>query len=364
MKDYAGLMKALATLLLVGLGCWSCSPPSSSSEISAWMGSNLDTYAFAQVDGTYELSFPLDHGSHNEFLFEWWYLTAILDDQKGREFGVQFTIFRRAFGSDNTSSNPWRTGQIYLGHFAVSDIQAKNLWSDERFSRGHPELAGAQIEPFRVFVEDWKLASQSSSYFPLELSAGTPHYRVSLAINRGKSMILHGTSGYSQKSPDHASYYYTFSRLPTNGTLEIEGEKYTVSGFSWLDREWSSQILSEPYRGWYWFSLNFEDGRDLVLFELHADDNNIKTIPTAMWIEPDGSTVRIPAEGWTITPSRYWKSYPVEWILEIDDIRYLIAAKFDDQVMDTSISYWEGVVEITEADAVVGRGYMELTGYE
>ena len=231
MKDYAGLMKALATLLLVGLGCWSCSPPSSSSEISAWMGSNLDTYAFAQVDGTYELSFPLDHGSHNEFLFEWWYLTAILDDQKGREFGVQFTIFRRAFGSDSTSSNPWRTGQIYLGHFAVSDIQAKNLWSDERFSRGHPELAGAQIEPFRVFIEDWKLASQSSSYFPLELSAGTPHYRVSLAINRGKPMILHGTSGYSRKSPDHASYYYTFSRLPTNGTLEIEGEKVHRIGF-------------------------------------------------------------------------------------------------------------------------------------
>lgn len=364
MKYCAQLLKALTTLLLASFICWGCSPPSSSSSLSTWLGSNINTEAFARVDGTYELSFPLDHGPHDDFLFEWWYLTAILEDLNGREFGVQFTIFRRALAIDNDSSNPWRTGQTYMGHFAVSDIQAKNLWSDERFSRGHPELAGAQIEPFRVFIEDWKLSSQESSYFPLALSAGTSEYRVSLSIDRGKPMILHGKDGYSQKSPDHASYYYTFSRLPTQGTLEIDGEEFAVSGFSWLDREWSSQILSEPYRGWYWFSLNFDDGRELMVFELRGDDNDVKTLPTAMWIEPDGSTAFIPTENWTITPKRYWKSYPVEWTLEMDDTSYLIVAKFDNQVMDTSIRYWEGVVDIKKVDATVGRGYMELTGYE
>ena len=328
------------------------------------MGSSLNTEAFAQVDGTYELSFPLDHGSHDDFLIEWWYLTAILDDPTGREFGVQFTIFRRALATSKDSSNPWRTGQAYMGHFAISDIQARNHLSNERFSRGHPELAGAQIEPFRVFIEDWELASQTSTYFPLALSAGTPKCRVSLSIDRGKPMILHGKNGYSQKSPDHASYYYTFSRLPTKGTLEIDGVEFVVSGFSWLDREWSSQILSDPYRGWYWFSLNFDDGRELVVFELRGDDNDVKTLPTAMWIEPDGSTAPVPAENWKIKPKRYWKSYPVEWTLEMNDTHYLIVAKFDNQVMDTSIRYWEGVVEVKKADAVVGRGYMELTGYE
>ena len=364
MKYCKRLFKALGTLLFVVFACWGCSPPSSSSELGAWMGTNINTGSFAQVDGTYELSFPLDHGSHDDFLFEWWYLTAILDDQKGREFGVQFTIFRRALATNTDSSNPWRTGQAYMGHFAISDIQTKSHLSDERFSRGHPELAGAQVEPFRVFIEDWKLASRTSSYFPLELSAGTPEYRVSLSISRGKPMILQGTNGFSQKSPDHASYYYTFSRLPTNGTLEIDGEEYTVSGFSWLDREWSSQILSEPYRGWFWFSLNFDDGRELVLFELRSDDSEVKTLPTAMWIEADGSTTLVPAENWKITPKKYWKSYPIEWTLEMDDIRYLIAAKFNNQVMNTSIRYWEGIVEVKEEDAIIGRGYMELTGYE
>ncbi|MYI77173.1 MAG: carotenoid 1,2-hydratase [Gammaproteobacteria bacterium] len=364
MKRGKNLLWVLATLFFVGFTCWGCSPPSSSTELSTWMGSNINTEAFAQVNGTYTLSFPLDHGSHDDFVFEWWYLTAILDDPKGREFGVQFTIFRRALAANNVSSNPWRTGQAYMGHFAISDIQAKNHLNNERFSREHPELAGAQIQPFRVFIEDWELASQESSYFPLVLSAGTPEHRVSLSIDRGKPMILHGKNGYSQKSPDHASYYYTFSRLPTKGILEIDGEEFAVSGFSWLDREWSSQILSDPYRGWYWFSLNFDDGRELVVFELRGDDNDVKTLPTAMWIEPDGRTALIPSENWKITPKRYWKSYPVEWTLELEDIRYLIAAKFDNQVVDTSIRYWEGVVEVKKADAIVGRGYMELTGYE
>ena len=328
------------------------------------METDVNSEAFAQVDGTHEISFPMDHGPHDEYLFEWWYLTAILDDPNGHEFGVQFTIFRRALTANNDSSNLWRSGQIYLAHFAVSDIQEEIHVVDERFNRGHPELAGAQVEPFRVYVEDWILASTTSSFFPLQLTADTADYQVSLSIKRGKPMILHGIDGYSQKSPEHASYYYTFSRLPTVGTLEINGKEYSVSGTSWLDREWSSQILSEPYVGWYWFSLIFDDGRELVLFELHSGDSDVKAIPTATWIESDGTTISLPRDRWTIKPIRYWKSYPVKWILEIHDARYTVEAKFDDQVMDTRIRYWEGVVEVKQTDEIVGRGYTELTGYE
>ena len=141
-------------------------------------------------------------------------------------------------------------------------------------------------------------------------------------------MILHGLDGYSQKSPENASYYYTYSRLPTNGTLENQGaEILSLRKRPWLDREWSSQILSKPYLGWYWFSLIFDDGRELVLFELHSDDRDVKTLPTATWIEPDGTTISIPKERWTIRPTRYWKSYPVEWILEVGELRYVVEGK-------------------------------------
>ncbi|MXZ43669.1 MAG: hypothetical protein F4Z01_01620 [Gammaproteobacteria bacterium] len=364
MKNQSQFLKILVTFPLVSVLLLGCGSPSASRDLNTWIGANDNAEGFKQVDGTHKLTFPVDHGPHDDYLFEWWYLTALLNDQSGREFGVQFTVFRRALTTDSDVSNPWRSGQVYLGHLAMSDIQEKTHQVEERFSRGHPELAGALAEPFRVYVEDWSLASTTVSYFPLKLVAGTRDYRVSLVVNRGKPMILHGIDGYSQKSSDHASYYYTHSRLPTRGTLEIDGQEHTVSGTAWLDREWSSQILDDPYRGWYWFSLNFDDGRELVLFELHSDDSSVKTIPTATWIELDGSSSSVVADTWSIKPRRYWKSYPVEWVLEIDGTHYVIEAEFDDQFMSTSISYWEGVVEVTESDKVVGHGYMELTGYE
>ena len=177
-------------------------------------------------------------------------------------------------------------------------------------------------------------------------------------------MVLHGIEGFSQKSPDHASYYYSFTRLPTSGTIEIDGQEYAVSGTSWLDREWSSQVLSQSYNGWYWFSLNFDDGRELVLFALHSNDVDTKALPTATWIASVGTTSPIPEENWSIQPRRFWNRYPVEWLLDVDSTQYTIEAKFDNQVMDTSIRYWEGVVEVRRTEEVVGQGYMELTGYE
>ena len=364
MKPHFHVIGVFATMFILVVVNFGCGSPTSTRDLSTWMGENGNVEHFDQVDGSHRLTFPIDHGPHEEYLFEWWYLTSILDDQKGREFGVQFTIFRRALTPPTNSQNRWRSGQIYLAHFAISDIQKETLWSDERFSRGHPKLAGVQANPFRVFVEDWSLASSQSSFFPLELSADSVPYKVALTIDHGKPMILHGDNGYSQKSAEHASYYYSFSSLATAGTIEIEGKTYEVSGKSWMDREWSSQMLSESYRGWFWFSLAFDDGRELVLFELQSDDRSIKTIPTAMWIEVDGTTHSITSENWKIEPRRYWRSYPVSWILEVDESQYLVEAKFDDQVMDTTIRYWEGVVEVKEANEVVGRGYMELTGYE
>ena len=40
---------------------------------------------------------------------------------------------------------------------------------------------------------------------------------------------------------------------------------------------------------------------------------------------------------------------------------------FDDQELETrgstGITYWEGAVTVTEAGRMIGRGYLELTGY-
>jgi predicted secreted hydrolase len=73
------------------------------------------------------------------------------------------------------------------------------------------------------------------------------------------------------------------------------------------------------------------------------------------------------------TPRRGWKSprtgieYPVEWELRVPGFVLLLRPIMDDQEMDTrastNIIYWEGAVLAVSSGKVVGRGYVELTGY-
>ena len=52
-----------------------------------------DQQVFSQVDRVREFNFPQDHGPHEDFRNEWWYLTSILETAEGRKFGAQFTLF-------------------------------------------------------------------------------------------------------------------------------------------------------------------------------------------------------------------------------------------------------------------------------
>ena len=78
-------------------------------------------------------SFPRDQGPHPDYRQEWWYLTGNLDAVGGERFGFELTIFRFALapgaagrivvGSQTgAEGSPWRTRQVYLGHFAVTDV--------------------------------------------------------------------------------------------------------------------------------------------------------------------------------------------------------------------------------------------------
>ena len=58
-------------------------------------------------------------------------------------------------------------------------------------------------------------------------------------------------------------------------------------------------------------------------------------------------------------------NWPVSWTLNIDDEQFTINALLDQQTVDLSILYWEGLVEVLDSTGNrSGLGYMELTGYE
>ena len=85
--------------------------------------------------------FPADHGPHPDFRSEWWYATITLADAQGARYGVQFTLFRQAL-TPTPGDAPWRSGQIYMAHAALTDVAAGDHRAWQRFARGRAELAG------------------------------------------------------------------------------------------------------------------------------------------------------------------------------------------------------------------------------
>ena len=129
-----------------------------------------DSSSYAQALAPVPLQFPRDQGPHPDFRQEWWYLTGNLGSTQGERFGFELTIFRFALAPDDAKSDKvgtassttsaWRSRQIYLGHFAVTDVARRRFRFVTKLSRGALQLAGAQADPLRVWIHDWQIAQE------------------------------------------------------------------------------------------------------------------------------------------------------------------------------------------------------------
>jgi predicted secreted hydrolase len=342
---------------------------------------------YTQADGTYPITFPQDFGAHPDYQTEWWYYTGNLHDPQGRRFGYQLTFFRRALVPPQERverASEWGTEQVYLAHLAITDADKTEHEAFERLSRGAVGLAGAESEPFRVWLEDWEVQEVAPATYrlkaavPSEMENGLPSQRIALdlILNDLKGPILQGEQGYSQKGPEagDASYYFSQTRLVSQGTLQIDGQRFPVQGTSWMDHEFSTSALSPGQVGWDWFSIQLEDGSELMVFQIRREDGSIDPFSSGTWIAPDGTTRFLEKDDFKITAQETWRSpssgavYPSRWSLEVPevDLELDIRPVILNQEMDLNYQYWEGAVDITARKAgeqFNGVGYVELTGY-
>ena len=122
-------------------------------------------------------------------------------------------------------------------------------------------LAGAQGDPYRVWLEDWNITEQTPGVYHLQ--ATQAEIALDLTLTDEMGIVLHGENGYSRKGQavTDASYYYSQPRLRADGVVRLNSAEYNVSGLAWNDHEFSSSELDENQIGWDWFSLQFESGR-------------------------------------------------------------------------------------------------------
>ena len=333
---------------------------------------------FIVADGSRPLTFPADFGAHDEFRTEWWYYTGNLQTAEGRHFGFELTIFRVGLVSPTVelpSDSKWYDHSAHFAHFALSDIADERFYAFERYSRPGPGLAGAQAEPYRVWIEDWNITERSPGVF--QLQASQEGIALDLTLTDELGVILHGENGYSPKgeNPGNASYYYSQPRLRAEGMVQVEENIYRVDGLAWKDHEFSSSMLDENQIGWDWFSLQFQDGSALMLFQLRERGGGTSASSSGTFISADGKTQTVQKADFEVTVEDEWQSphtggiYPAAWDVQLyeQDCQLQIRPWLADQEIHfPTVTYWEGAVHFegrcNGVDAQ-GDGYVELTGY-
>ena len=326
------------------------------------------------------LHFPEDHASHPEYRIEWWYYTGHVAAEDGRRFGYQLTFFR--VGVDPQPANPsrWAVRDLYMTHLAVTDIDRGRHLHAERLNRAGIGWAGAETARYRVWNEDWSVVLEDGRHRLAAVTRGTNPFGVELQLGEGKPPVLHGDLGFSQKgtSPGNASHYYSLTRMPTSGVVTLEGERIPVTGESWMDHEFGTSFLEPSQAGWDWFSLQLDDGSELMVFQLRGVDATVDPRSSGTIVRADGTSATLDAGDFTLTPRRTWRSpataaaYPIEWRIQVprERLDMTVRAAVEAQEMTgaggSGISYWEGAIAVTgtrDTSPITGRGYLEMTGY-
>nr|WP_100084386.1 carotenoid 1,2-hydratase [Acidovorax delafieldii] len=348
------------------------------------------------------LLFPRDHGSHPDHHTEWWYVTGHVQ-AADRLWGFQVTFFRSRVEAAQRMQSAFAAKQLLFAHAALTDVKGRRLRHDQRIERAGFGVAQASESDTAVRLRDWSLVRED---IPLPSAAGQTgsgkpagaagkdgtasrytarvegtSFGLDLQLESAGPPLLQGLQGLSRKGPEaaQASYYYSQPQLAVSGHIVLEGRRMAIESAphanrAWLDHEWSDALMHPQAVGWDWIGMNLDDGSALTAFRLRRADGS------ALWsggsFRSAGQETQVFADNSAaFTAERYWDSpssgarYPVQWQVETPVGTYGVLALVDDQELDSSSStgaiYWEGLSELrSAAGAVIGRGYLEMTGYK
>ncbi|MFH0810962.1 MAG: lipocalin-like domain-containing protein, partial [Pseudomonadota bacterium] len=320
---------------------------------AAWLQAPGAT-AFRLALPGYRFSFPRDHYCHPEFRTEWWYVTGHLRSPQGHAFGYQVTFFRSALKGARSADS---SRQIYFAHFALGDIQGKRFRHFERTSRGGLGLAGSSPERLWVWNGSWLLKGRQH---PERIRSEAGGINLDLALTPLKKPVIQGQNGISRKGPGlgHASHYYSLTRLRSRGALTVGGRRFEVDGLSWMDHEFSSDALSPDEVGWDWFSIQLEDGTDLMLYAMRLKNGSAAPASSGSLVDATGAKRHLPLSGFRILRRGTWHSphsgavYPSGWRVSIPSqgMEMDVTPRLQDQELlagQGRMTYWEGACRVT-----------------
>ncbi len=345
------------------------------------LAASLGAQEWNRAEPGWKFEWPRDHAAHPDFKTEWWYFTGNLRAADGRRFGYQVTFFRQGIrgpGAREVARSRFVVNDLKFGHFTITDVKAGEFHFSQQLMRGAFGEAGfgdLQKKERLAWLGDWSLALEDDGAMQLRASDGAR--ALELHLESTKPWTLHGDAGLSTKAdvPGHASQYYSGTRMRSRGTLQMAGQQIPVEGESWFDHEWATNQLAPGQSGWDWFSVQLDDGTELMIYRLRKKDGSVDGASSGSFIAKDSSVRHLRLDELRMTPVKFWQStktrakYPIGWRVEVPTlaIDLEITTPVESQELAlTPVAYWEGMIDVRgkrEGRALNGHGYLELTGY-
>jgi len=208
-----------------------------------------------------------------------------------------------------------------------------------RLNRSGPGIAGADLKLARVWNGNWQAQWTLDPTVPggatQMLQAVADPFSFELALKPTKPPVIHGENGVGRKAegPGKASHYISFTRPLTGGTIVLDGKRFSVEGATWMDHEFFSHQLEAGQVGWDWFSLQLDDGSEIMLFRLRRADGSPDPYSAGTYVDAQGHSRHLAAGDFTVTPEKTWTSaasggrYPVEWTVEVPSLGFKAAVR-------------------------------------
>lgn len=325
------------------------------------------------------LVFPRDFGAHPEYRTEWWYMTGWLGEAADR-MGFQVTFFRSR--SLHPESNPSRFAprQLLFAHAALALPQEGQLRHAEVAGRAGPAGAAFITADTGVELSGWSLQRTAADHYKVLIP--NDQFTLELVAIPTQMPVLRGEGGYSTKGPEarFASYYYSRPQLKVSAQVTLKNsvssrrlaeQRLELTGSAWFDHEWSSSLMMPGAVGWDWIGINLLDGSSLMAFRMR-DAMGAALFSEWDWRDAKGRMIESRQDvSWQAVGQ--WRSprslfsYPEGFDLRIGERTLTLRPLMADQEVDAQTStggfYYEGAVELSENGNLLGRGYLELTGY-
>lgn len=320
---------------------------------------------------------PQDAAPHDNII-EWWYYTGHVKGE-GQDFGFELALFQQDLADLLHKPVPQSQRFGFMCHVAVLDkskgshaytqgIATKiNEWTTdpivldvlncrvELSGDGHDRIVGSIPE------------GQEKKGWPGE-------WRFELDVDTLKPVAHHGVDGIIPMAEAGDSYYYSFTRMDAAGQVITPDGTFQVEGQAWMDHQWGD-FQTMHFKGWDWWSMQFEDGWEIMLFQFR-DWDDVLVEQSGTLIDPDGNSIPLDGmEAFSITSLRTWSStetdgtYPLDWDIKIAELDWDLQIRTDhdaQEMPNMAKNYWEGAVRILGTRSgvpVKGLGYVELTGY-